>query len=1685
MSHAPSAAASFEELAELAAIEFAQETGTPATGLYSQNGLWSDESDEEETRMSWRQRLSNSTAGDRRSVKSSKSNNGGHSHRGSRSKMDSIMSPLSVESPWPWSRKSVSAERRDCTATGPRAIDHQEVLAGEHSGMSSIRGPSRHSGRMSPASSIGSCGPVPHSKHQHTNSMHSISSQHSTVSAAGSVASTADLTIKQRISMGRLRRKSTSKGGYSDFPEVVPAVPQIPAALESAISIRSQQSSSRGSFPGNEKRDLKASASTRADPVNVSAITPSSSSGSLRALVAEGRVHAASASTQPQHMQSPPSGRPPISSPITTPRSQPHPRPHPPPSPTPTRSAPVPKVQPAVLSKPKPTPAPTRAPQPQLITSNRQSVTAPAKKEEKDRPKSFIKRNVERLWRSKSAHGLNGNYDELEQAAAAPPVPELPSTLRKSAMNSSTSSQPPSGRATPAGPATTLGKISSPIANPIAVSAVFPMAAPVASPPMPPSAPPPMSPPPPGAVSPMVTGHSTYSAHTAPVGHVSSGTVSGLPPSSTPAGDELAAHLAALDAKYPSFSASTLGAAGKSTRSFNLIDPDEALETDPFASAFEPPRRPLSRVMSRTSTRTSARDSARDSMLTLDEDVPRPWTPGLSSPSMRSLMPRLYKSKSFASGSRPSSMAMFFSKDKDRDSKLPPTPDLPAHTVVTSPLPVSTTVPGDVVSPRATPSRSPLHISDTGVEDAAAAEEAPVFYDNFDNIPSFPSSAPPVSSSAASEAEEPRSRCGSVTRGEIAQVSRAFPTPPTSTHADTLGRLERLEPVSPQPTAVRPPAQQQMQQTPSAHPSQATSAVQQERIVGPPRGSSSSNASVSMGVSDVPTVTGGGVVVAGAAGGVMPGSPPHALRQDLDHVTGPSGSAPPAPLSLSLSGLGTARHLASMSTSHRPSSNSSSDDLDGDLAPRHSASVSGSSLELRTPHPNTYPDTLASLGLAQPALAKAAADCDSRDLLRDGSPRRPESTGSFQQLYNQLDINPSTLQPIHPYQQGPAADDASFCDPFGISHPGSAFSYKAARTPQTQASSQILSTFSRRSGNEVPAVPFPETENSPSPQLPAPEDYAFPIDIPSQPSSATACDPAADAAADTDADDVEADLATTPSRRKRMAVDYSLQRKGFNPHAANEPESPFSSHGHGMHVPMRSGSRREARDSREGRHEHREAYQRLGSGVPSPAAGMSRERPGSIEPRPRVRSGPEQWIDDMDTSSSENEQDETPLSQLHPAAAQQQQERRARQLARREARRAERERQLRSHKQNQHSDSTLRSSASHWNGEGGVPADMLAGRLENVVISSNGSLAPAAPLRSQRSLRRPHRSSETPSPALSRATTLSSRPSRPSSARPLPVPGDYAHGQAFPHPPSQSHSRPASGSSAPHPTHRPRQRSHSIGAARHPPPQGDVPPLPRGRAQPVRCIVVADEIRQISIDVYHDTIAREILSQLKGKLPAPAPNAAWVVCEVFTERGLERQVRDYENISTIVKGWDATAANCLAIRESALTLARQVPESAPFVGGWCQLETKPGKWSKRWLETRGGQVFLSKNDKGKDEVQLNTLFCDVYRPQQGYAAPQPFVFAIKRLEAAASFEKADEFAFMIASDESTGYKLHTAVYASRSFTIGTGNPAAIAPKSKGLGRSRSMAQRRTEPTLLDVHNAPSPFTGKGLLKHGH
>ncbi|WOO77800.1 uncharacterized protein LOC62_01G001362 [Vanrija pseudolonga] len=658
-----------------------------------------------------------------------------------------------------------------------------------------------------------------------------------------------------------------------------------------------------------------------------------------------------------------------------------------------------------------------------------------------------------------------------------------------------------------------------------------------------------------------------------------------------------------------------------------------------------------------------------------------------------------------------------------------------------------------------------------------------------------------------------------------------------------------------------------------------------------------------------------------------------------------------------------------------------------------------------------------------------------------------------------------------------------------------------------------------------------------------------------------------------------------------------------------------------------------------------------GSGQTSGLGGSGRDSRGSSRGSSRERRVPRVDSAALDLSDDDNSDDDSdyddddrplsqvaddvPLSRLHPQASAAQQQRFADKQRRREARRAERERMLRRSKtrlveakpaspapapivrskstrdpreHRYHSESQPRTRG--WDGEGGIPPDVLAGRLERVAIGTppiGGNLlrvrnpdarqpSPGEPIprpssadpgpyrarvqqqQNQNPLPRPPKS-----PARQGYLTLpadddrpeSLMPSRggadmqrrPSSGRSAEHQSSTGHGSAERHsstshggsphdhthhgyrvasdgdahlrrqPTSSSRThriasegdQPRSGSplvvshtSSPNTSGQPvsrgpsmnagrspvpsRPRSHSNAARHHPGASAPTPPsepIPhRARPVAVRCLVLdkRGNSKTLPLDVYPETTARDVVAAARARGDfaevMTGPTSGWVVFEIFAELGIERQVRDYESILAVTRGWDPTATkNCLVIKDTMRGIA-----SWARVGGWVHLETKRGKWSKRWLETRGGQIFLSKNEKGKDEMQVNTQFSDTYSCARSQTAPMPYVFAFKRFEPAASFENPTEHVQYVACDDPTGYKLSLASYDARSYTIAMTNPAARQPQpsarpahapSQQLQHQQHQPQQQQQRPqrppppgghLIDLYGGHQAFTGKGLLR---
>ncbi|WVQ76715.1 hypothetical protein IAR50_006389 [Cryptococcus sp. DSM 104548] len=384
-----------------------------------------------------------------------------------------------------------------------------------------------------------------------------------------------------------------------------------------------------------------------------------------------------------------------------------------------------------------------------------------------------------------------------------------------------------------------------------------------------------------------------------------------------------------------------------------------------------------------------------------------------------------------------------------------------------------------------------------------------------------------------------------------------------------------------------------------------------------------------------------------------------------------------------------------------------------------------------------------------------------------------------------------------------------------------------------------------------------------------------------------------------------------------------------------------------------------------------------------------------------------------------------------------------------------------------------------WDGEGGVPADVLARKLQEVVVRRQKWDLMAAQAREQAQAQAAVEAELSKSVTTqvqahgheeekSRSTTVSARPTRP----PPAIPRDSAASGTSPleirKKPSQPQLAPARPSA---PLAIPRAQTKSIPI--------DIVPPHGGVA------------KQISKEVHAKTTAKDVLAaayQAK-ELGDAEGGLSWVVCEVFAEMNCERHVREYETIQSIMNGWDQGKGNRFEIKQSTRgvsTWARTVPTMPPMCGGWVMYESKKGKWSRRWLETRGGHVFLAKNDKGKDETHLNTLFFDVYSFLSPYNN-QSHAFMLKRSEAAGNFEKREEWGFVFGCEGNEAFKLSGAIHDARSYTLAQTYPHLVASQRPTQTRPTNGPTHAAK-TLINLGESeanakkPSPFTGKGLLR---
>ncbi|CAE6415811.1 unnamed protein product [Rhizoctonia solani] len=281
-------------------------------------------------------------------------------------------------------------------------------------------------------------------------------------------------------------------------------------------------------------------------------------------------------------------------------------------------------------------------------------------------------------------------------------------------------------------------------------------------------------------------------------------------------------------------------------------------------------------------------------------------------------------------------------------------------------------------------------------------------------------------------------------------------------------------------------------------------------------------------------------------------------------------------------------------------------------------------------------------------------------------------------------------------------------------------------------------------------------------------------------------------------------------------------------------------------------------------------------------------------------------------------------------------------------------------------------------------------------------------------------------------------------------------------------------------------------------PEPYVPPVVEQR------IYIGDRQRFIVVDIgAPNTTAGDVLDMAKqrGELDIDE-TGSWQLWEQSNECGMERPVRDFELITDVLKAWNPEKrVNVLIIRFSSfcsLLKPENIPSSSPLMAGWVMWISRPGKWSKRWLELKEHGIFACKNEKGKDRTHLCSLsHFDGYIVTHVPRAPKPYVFAVRSTDINGVFEKEEDSSHIFSCDRNSGELWLARILLARSYILQQERTVLFRPANSGstLTSSKSMLSRSGTkkstvlpravvpqyPSPLIQDSTPSPFVQGSLL----
>ncbi|GBB84612.1 hypothetical protein RclHR1_11190005 [Rhizophagus clarus] len=185
--------------------------------------------------------------------------------------------------------------------------------------------------------------------------------------------------------------------------------------------------------------------------------------------------------------------------------------------------------------------------------------------------------------------------------------------------------------------------------------------------------------------------------------------------------------------------------------------------------------------------------------------------------------------------------------------------------------------------------------------------------------------------------------------------------------------------------------------------------------------------------------------------------------------------------------------------------------------------------------------------------------------------------------------------------------------------------------------------------------------------------------------------------------------------------------------------------------------------------------------------------------------------------------------------------------------------------------------------------------------------------------------------------------------------------------------------------------------------------------------IFIENVRQYrTLSITSTRTALDILNYFRSN-ETISDSESWTLFEVINEYGLERPIRDWEYIATVIGNWEPDKQNALVLKKyinrSCLTL-EGFKNAVPPMFGSLHLEVKKNKWQKRHFLIRDGAVYHCKDAKGNNETFLCSLASfDVYTfTKTVRKSPTKFIFALKSQDKVAMFENPDDYIRYLCAD---------------------------------------------------------------------